>query len=302
VQENSLILPEREREALLECFPRGVVALDLETTGLSPLIDKIIELSAIKISPQGDSSFDQLIDPEIAIPQHTIEIHGIKDQDVLGKPKIAKVLTEFVSFCDGLPLIAHNARFDIGFIVFQLHQLNLALPESKAVCSVKLSRQVFKQDVENHKLSTLAAYLDIPLVNHHRALDDAFAALRITALALVKQKESGKINLGEAVLFRLSDFNKSKNFEIPEKLQGLSKKIAGGQIVDIKYSGGNHKNQFRPVRPIGLLPMPEGAILYAHCLQSNLYKSFSLRKIVEFKELSAEEIRVRLEKLPKNKN
>ena len=91
-------LSDTEKENLLRSFPNGIVAVDLETTGLSPLIDKVIELSAIKITPYGEETFDQLIDPRIDIPQFTIDIHGITNDMVQGKPLYSDVLPDFINF------------------------------------------------------------------------------------------------------------------------------------------------------------------------------------------------------------
>lgn len=297
-----MILADSERDALLEIFPRGVVALDIETTGLSPLVDKIIELSAFKVTPDGISTFDQLINPEIKIPQFTIDIHGIKDEDVANMPTIKDVLPHFVQFADDLPLIAHNAKFDIGFIIFWLHRMGMSFKSNEVYCSVKYSRMVFKTEVENHKLGTLAETLNIPLLNHHRALDDAYASLMIFAKGMIKQKrDQGKVYLGESLLFKLFDFKKNKDLDIPEKLIGLISKIEKKQVIDIKYNGGSRRGEFRPIRPISLLPLPEGNVLYAHCLESDVYKSFALKKISEFRELNADELKKRLDQLAKSK-
>lgn len=297
-----MILREQERDALLKAFPRGVVALDIETTGLSPLADKIIELSAVKIDGNGIETFDQLINPQIKIPEFTIEIHGIKDEDVAHKPSIKEVLPKFIEFIGELPLIAHNAKFDVGFLVYDLHQLGLHFLSNPVYCSVKFSRAVFHKDVENHKLGTLAESLNIPLENHHRALDDAFASLMVFAKGLEKQlNEKSKINLGESLLFKLQDFKKNADLDIPEKLRGLISKTEKKQLIDIKYNGGSRKGEWRPIRPISLLPLPDGNVLYAHCLESDLYKSFALKKVADFRELNAEEIKQRLESLAKKK-
>ena len=153
-------LTDSEKETLLRSFPNGIVAVDLETTGLSPLVDKIIELSAIKITPYGEEIFDQLIDPKIDIPQFTIDIHGITNDMVEGKPELSEVLPGFTKFLGSLPLVAHNAKFDSGFIVFGMHQNKLPLNESHVYCTVRFSRYSLK-GMPNFKLATLSKELDI---------------------------------------------------------------------------------------------------------------------------------------------
>ena len=276
----SFTLPEEEKEALLKAFPQGVIALDLETTGLSPLCDRIIELSAIKLTPKGISTFDQLINPQIPISEITIKIHGITDEMVKNEPTIGEVLPGFVTFMEDLPLIGHNAKFDIGFIVFNMHHLGLTPSNNKVFCSCQFSRAIFKA-MPNHKLGTLAEKLGIAL-KHHEAFDDACASLRIFAKGLVavknEQKELAQ-GLKESQLFLLSDFIQNNEWELPERLKLIGDCVGEQKIIELLYSGGSHKGIFRPVRPIGLLPMPGGPVLYGHCLLSNTYKSFSLSKI-----------------------
>ena len=65
----------------------------------------------------------------------------------------------------------------------------------------------------------------------------------------------------------------------------LKKSLRDGELIEIKYNGGSQKNKFRPIRPISLIPRPNGLCLYAHCLQSDLFKFYLLKKIPEVKML-----------------
>src|SRR5690606_21635693 len=104
-----------EISSLLTLYPKGLVAVDLETTGLSPLVDKIIEIAAVKISPTGEvSSFHQLINPLIDIPEFTIQFHVLTNDDVKMAPTIRKPLKVFLDFVERLPHITHNSAFDLG--------------------------------------------------------------------------------------------------------------------------------------------------------------------------------------------
>lgn len=294
-------LSTEETDILLRFFPQGVVALDLETTGLSPLVDRIIEVSAIKITSEGVETFDQLVQPEIPIPPFTTEIHHITDDMVKDSPIISEVIPKFVEFIAGFPIIAHNARFDAGFIVYDILQNKLSLPSAKVYCSCALSRKVFNEFV-SHSLGSLVEKLDITLENHHRALDDAKACLQVFAKALIRyyeQKKNTKI-LNSAFLFEMNSFDQKAELNIPAHLKEIETLLATQEMIDIKYKGGSMKGQFRPVRPVSLLPMPDGLIMYAHCLVSKLYKSFAVKKIAEFRRLSDEEQEDREIKYRKN--
>lgn len=292
---------KREFARLFEEFPRGIVAIDLETTGLSPLVDRIIEIAAIKVTPEKTEVWDELINPKVAIPAFTTEIHGITEEMVADKKPLAQLLPDFLSFIEDLPIIAHNAKFDVGFILFSQHQLGLPLGKNDVYCTVKASRKAF-DDMPNHKLGTLAQELNLELENHHRAQDDAKACLEVFKKALISGEEKGitKKILKESYLFNLQDFKKNTMEKLPKPIELLSKKTERQTVVDIKYKGGSFKGQFRPVKPISLLPLPEGHILYALCLFTNLHKSFALSKIQAVKELNAEEISQRYKALEKS--
>lgn len=285
---SSTTLPQSEIDILLEFFPQGVVAVDLETTGLSPLIDRIIEISAIKITPATIKTFDHLVDPEIPIPEYTIAIHGINDSDVAGKPLIEKILPHFLEFTDDLPIIAHNAKFDIGFIVFALHKKEIDLNHSEVFDSCKMARNCIKGPTA-YKLGVLADYLNIDLVNHHRALDDAIACLRVYAHSLLECRKNSVSPISKrkgSRLFNVSDFSKNVDLKIPHRLKLLEQRVVEQLKMEIMYNGGSHKGKFRPIRPIALLPLPYGNILYAHCLLSDVYKSFALKKISQARDIN----------------
>ena len=278
-----------ERQKLLEFFPKGLIAIDLETTGLSPMVDRIIEIAAYKVRPENsdDIVFETLINPEIPIPPHTTAIHNITDEMVQGAPTLIDVLLALKEFMGDLPVVAHNAKFDLGFIVMGLQRQKIKLSNATIYCSCKLAR-ITHSEIENHKLGTLARALNIPLVNHHRALDDAYASLKIFIQGLARLKlEDLKSN---AELFSLDQFDELKTEELPTHLEELNKLVKEAAVIEIQYTGGNHKNQFRPVKLTSLLNTPDGNILYARCLWSDIYKSFKLNKITAIRHPEASQI------------
>ena len=279
-------LSQDELQLFARHFPEGVVAIDVETTGLSPLLDSILEISAVKICGGKTSTFNHLINPEIPIPANTSAIHGIFDDMVQNAPTITTIIPSFLEFVENLPVIAHNARFDLGFIIFALHQLHLPLTKSSVYCSIKLARHIFP-DMEAHRLGHLAKEFGIELTQHHRALDDAWACLKVFGKSLAKmekeQMDCAALLQSHSYLFNVGDFVTHEDFELPEHLKILKEKVAKQEVVQIKYRGGTMKNEFRPVKPMSLLPMPDGNVLYALCLRSGTHKSFALRKITEVK-------------------
>lgn len=149
------------------------VAFDIETTGLSAQLgDKIIEIGAVKIK-KGKiiDSFQTFIDPEMSISQETTKLTGITDADVIGQPKYDEALKKFKEFVGEVPLIAHNASFDRGFIKHWGLKcgINFLNP---VIDTLEMARDQLR-DMSSHKLNLVADKLGVEQLNHHRADDDA---------------------------------------------------------------------------------------------------------------------------------
>ncbi|MBF0314323.1 MAG: 3'-5' exonuclease [Oligoflexia bacterium] len=288
-----LHLPENEIRAILNFFPRGVVAFDLETTGFSPMTDKIIEIGALKITADGAiSPWQSLVNPRVIIPNNTIDIHHITNEMVASSPTISEILPAFIRFTGDLPIVAHNAKFDLGFILFSLRELDMNAPDCEIFDSCRLARKAGLKSA-NNKLATLAEHFAIPLAQHHRAFYDAFVCMRVFAKCLDSMSNTTNFStiLDIARIYRLSPRLIDKiNMDIPLGLRPLIPRLASQELVEIRYDGGSHKGNFRPIKPVALIPLPSGPVLYALCIHSLTNKSFALRKILEVKLLSSEEI------------
>lgn len=282
--ESELSVTQSEVSLLLEFFPKGVCAFDLEMTGLSPIFDKIIEIAAIKILPSGKvETFHTLINPLIPIPEHTIQYHGLTNEILRNAPALKKPFKEFQEFYEHLPLIAHNAQFDIGFLVIALNELNLNPSLSDIYDSCKAARALLRNSSnppKSFKLNDLAQYYAIEF-DHHKALDDALVCLKIFIQALKFIKENDpKLNIKNiGFLYKLNSFQKSTSYILPNKFSKLKTYVTNQTDIYIKYKGGSHKGSFRPIKPIALLALPNGVVLYAVCLKSNMNKYFHIRKL-----------------------
>lgn len=278
-------------ENLFEYFPQGLIAIDFETTGLSPLTDEIIEIGAVKLNPKNEKLelFQTLIRPVKSIPQVVIDIHGITDESVKDAPSLKEVLPQFLSFIDGNILVAHNAQFDAGFFLHSLQTVNMKAPNSEVFCTLKMSKKILKNQ-RSFNLASLAEKFNINLTNHHRALDDAFACLDVLSGILHELTKSNmsmeKINkiMDESKIFNILEFTKNVDFEVPNNLALLTEAINENLEVEIRYRGGSVRDGFRPIRPLGILPQVNGSILFAHCLISKQNKNFILKKVMEVRK------------------
>ncbi len=154
------------------------VVFDLETTGFSPVSDRIIEIGAVRLDGgKITEKFSTFVNPREPIPLRIEQLTGINDSMVMDAPAIETVLPEFLSFAEGAVLVAHNASFDVGFIREACKRLSL--PEDFTyVDTVALARLLLPQ-LSRFKLDTVARALGVSLEHHHRAVDDAGATAEI---------------------------------------------------------------------------------------------------------------------------
>ena len=275
-------IDSEHQKKMLQFFKNDLVFFDLETTGLSPAKHFIIEIGAVKITQSGEfKTFQQLVCPPISIPKRSEEIHGISNQDVAKAPGAKKSLELFFEFIQGSDLVAHNAMFDLGFIIKESQLHHLKLPKLDVFDSLKFARSIYaKSDErpENFKLPTLASYIDFTY-NSHRALDDSLATLFFWNHSV--QKHDDKQVKKATDKSQIFSTQKVKEYQIQNhsKYQLLNEIIEAQDNATIIYNGGSKKGQERPIKPIALIPLPNQISLYAHCLIDDVYKTFSLAKI-----------------------
>lgn len=167
---------------------------DLETTGFSPVKNKIIEFGAVKIH-EGKiiDRFSSFVNPEVPIPYKITELTSINDSMVLGAKTIESVLPEFVKFADGCVLVGHNVAFDISFIRANCDRLSIK-HDYTTLDTLGLSRMFFPRQGK-HTLDAVSKALKIELGHHHRAVDDAEATAQIFLKFLQMLEEKGVLEL-----------------------------------------------------------------------------------------------------------
>ena len=150
--------------------------VDLETTGGSNEYNSITEIGAVKYrGGQETGRFTTLVNPGCAIPPFIVLLTGITDTMVTNAPAIEDVLDDLLEFISDSVLVAHNARFDIGFINAALVRDGREKLANRVLDTVGLARRLVGGEVENCKLSTLASSLGFAHQPSHRAINDVLA-------------------------------------------------------------------------------------------------------------------------------
>lgn len=168
------------------------VVVDLETTG-GTADDTITEIGAVKVrGGEVLGEFQTLVNPHRHIPVLVTVLTGISDATVAGAPPLSAVLPSFLSFAHQAVLVAHNARFDVGFLARACAESGHEWPRPTVIDTVALARQTLQRgEVANHKLATLARYFRATTTPDHRALSDARATVDVLHALLERAGSMG---------------------------------------------------------------------------------------------------------------
>ena len=152
-------------------FPDPAAYVDLETTGMTAGGDRVTEVGIVRIDGGSASEWSSLVNPECSIPPAIQALTGITNAMVANAPTFAAIASEVATRIAGCVFVAHNARFDYGFLKHEFGRLGQAFT-AKVLCTVKLSRRLFA-DAARHNLDSLIERHRLSSDGRHRALGDA---------------------------------------------------------------------------------------------------------------------------------
>ncbi|MFN8674420.1 MAG: exonuclease domain-containing protein [Candidatus Sericytochromatia bacterium] len=275
------------------------VFFDLETTGLFPVSSKIIEIGAVKFNfSEGVlATFETLIDPEVTISKESIQIHGITDDMVKGKPFINDILPNFFEFIKDCIVIAHNSDFDASFISYNINRYNFENPPNLIIDTIPLAKKYIKS-CENYKLSNLVKFLKLDVTEYkskkfHRALFDSECGMNIFKAIVERQAQKEKTPFGQLLLgCKIKSFAKAFKSEtpeeIPESLSMIKEEIGKNSKINIIYKRVDGELTKRDITPLAFIKVNGKLYLEAFCYLRKEKRSFRLNKIIDCKLVSNE--------------
>ncbi len=158
-----------------------LVALDLETTGFSPRISRVIEVAAVRFNLNGETldSYSSVALPDGEYVHAAEEIHGITEEEVLNAPPLGDVLNDLLEFIGNSPVVVHNLKFEDQFLTAELLHYNVPLPRIDGICTLQAAKHVFP-GLRKYSLDELVKHLQLVRVNpSHRALPDTHACVEL---------------------------------------------------------------------------------------------------------------------------
>jgi DNA polymerase-3 subunit epsilon len=267
---------------MMPARPSGtLVAIDLETTGLSPEVDRIVEVGALRFGIDGRAvdAFSRLVRPGRPMNPSAERIHGISDAMLADADPAEVVLPSFLDWLAAGPparLLAHHARFDTGFLGRELVRIGRGLPGWEVTDTLALARRRLPK-ARSHRLDAIAEQLGLDGGPAHRALADCE---RVRGLWLALDGEAGPF-------VRYPIFDPIREQPIPSGWEGLSGAIASGLRVRIRYEGGTRGDGPREISPRRIEHKGGAAYLVAFCHLQRSEKAFRLDRVVAFEVLDS---------------
>ncbi len=249
------------------------VVFDIETTGLSPKFNKIIEIGAVRIKDgKIQDTYSRFVNPEVPIPYSITKLTSINDGMVMEAPTIEEILPEFLEFVGDAILVAHNASFDTGFIKeFAKRQ---GLEFNSTIVDTMTLAHILIPELGKYTLDRLCKQFNVSLENHHRACDDAAATAEIFVkmVRMIKEKEITTIKELNAMGAASADsIKKAKTYH-----GIILVKNEVGRVNLYRLISESHINYFnrRPRIPKSLInKYREGLIIGSACEAGELYKA-----------------------------
>ena len=262
-------------------FDQEFVAFDLETTGLSSVTDRIIEIGAVILkNGQEVDRFQTFVDPERPLERKIVDLTGITDDMLKGAPKIEEVLPKFLEFVGGRVLVAHNSDFDTGFI--RAECARQGLPYNYTAADTLILSQNLMPQLNKFKLDIVANALSLPEFSHHRAADDSMTCGLIMHRLMQKLEEEHDIHtlqginpamMGLRSKGRIGDRHARHIILFAKNQQGLRNLYHLISDANLKY--------FKRVPRIPkseLMALREGLIIGSACEAGELFQAILDRK------------------------
>ena len=248
-----------------------MITFDVETTGLHPIMERVIEIAAVRWC-QGEpvETFQSLVCPNKPIDPRASEIHGLSDADVADAPQSDAVLASFRAFIGNDTLAAHNSPFDMAFLTMESLRSRIDLVETTVIDTLPLSRRAFPS-LPSHRLTYLSKALGLGATQAHRALDDAETAGRLLLRAYQE--------LGEIPQHCRTPFPSQPKLRLPKPLRMLRQAVDQQAPTLIDYALPNGSVSEREIIPIDIIDIMGKTYLFCRTCAGDEARTYRLDRI-----------------------
>ncbi len=262
-----------------------IVILDTETTGLFPEMGhRVVEIGAIRLENwQEVGQISTLLYPNRKMEARASQVNGITDADLVGQPTFADVAVELLALLDGALLVAHNARFDAGFLSmeFFIQGMQTGKPVVQLanpwLCTLELARGYFH--FERNNLGAIAHRLGVRSGNAHRALSDVYTTTEILK-RMVKELERQRLTTVGDLLYAQGGELFAPDFNRVMVPHFLAEALQNGRSLRILYESRNGDSR-RKITPLYPTEFKGRQYIIAYCHYRDEQRTFRLDRIIE---------------------
>ena len=253
--------------------------VDVETTGLRPeLGDRVCEIAILRCEgPDAVDALQQLVNPEYPIGAGAQAVNRISDAMVSDAPRFPEIAADVLELIDGAVFVAHNARFDLGFLGSELDLVGLNLPPLVTLDTLALARQTLQ--LSSYSLGRLSESLGVDVVGDvHRAMTDVLITREVFWRLVDRLWGRGIRSVADLVDAQGGEvsYARKPRLEIPALIQAA---LRERRMLAIRYESLNGNETTRLVRPLGVSGQPGALSLFCHCLLRDAHRSFRLDRI-----------------------
>ena len=261
------------------------VIFDVETTGLSAIYDRLIQVSAVKMQ-DGEvlDRFDEFIDPGFPLSAQTTELTSITNEMVRGSKTEAEVLQLFRDFCGDAIITGHNVSFDLGFMNTAYDRAHMSIISAPVIDTLPLARFLYP-DLRGYRLNTLSKKFKIPLEHHHLASFDSEATGHLLHIFLKEAEERYQIQFVDDLNKHMADNNAYRHAR-PFHVSIIAQTQAGLKNLYKLISMSNVDYFYRVPRiPRSVLNQyREGLLLGSACANGEVFTAMMQKGYAEAKQ------------------
>jgi DNA polymerase III epsilon subunit family exonuclease len=261
--------------------------LDIETTGLDPFMgDKMCEIAILKTREYKVlDRLETLVNPGISIPPRASSINRITDDMVRKAPFFRNIAFKVKNFLADSILIAHNARFDLGFLYVEFNNLKLSPPGNAVLDTLRIARRYY--DFPSNNLGDIARSIGISTLSEHRAFADVRITKEVFEFFIIDLKRRGmRIKSLKDILKlqgKLLKFDQPSGLVLPQAIEGALR--TRGKLQITYLSAYSDVTTTRIIEPIELNLHKSNTYLLAYCHLRKERCSFRLDRILEVKSI-----------------
>ncbi len=263
-----------------------LAALDFETTGMDPIQDEIVEIGIVLFKDKEIlSTFEHLVNPGIPISQEAFRVNGIREELLKDEPFIKTLLPDILPFFSNSIPLAHNATFDLAFLLKAVKEEEYSFHLAAVVDSCLLAKSLFPK-LSNHRLEFLTRTFGFQSEKAHRALNDAKACFHLFCRCIEEFPQKWETSWEEfrartsAVLSP-----NARAFKLPNEFSVIEKAFLTHNQIKLFYQDGKGETTEREVTPVGFTQEKGNSVLVGYCHLRKATRSFRLDRILKVEEV-----------------